>query len=415
MICILAGALACGGGGDGGQPPSSDPLFAAGMVNQVSVGQVENHESPAIAVNSVGDAAAVWAEYVGGSRMVYGSIHNGTEWVVPEALSSGLDEQSVPAIASNGTDFMAVWEYEYNIYASQYNGTGWDPETLIESGGGVAMHPQIASNGTSYAAVWFQNDGSADSIYANFHNGTAWGSEATIESGTFRAGSPRIAGLGAGYAVAWLQGDTVPDIYKSVYNGSAWGSAGKIGGPTFASWSLYARIASSGTGYAVAWVQPDSETLLSDVYAYVYNGSFGVTQRVESLDMSSVTDTPDVASNGTGFAVTWSQPGGGNQNVYAAVYSDGGWNRERAVEGGSMYGFEPVIGSDGTGYAIIWEGGSNLYYSTNANGSWGGVALLARNAGSPFIITRGTGYAAVWEQKETSASVNADIWAGLGP
>jgi hypothetical protein len=286
--------------------------------------------SPQVAVNSNGHAIAVWSQRndPNNNVSIYANRFNGTDWGTAELIETGdAGNAGTPQIAvdSNG-NAIAVWvQYDganINIYANRFNGTGWGTAELIETGdAGNAFDPQVALDSSGNAiAVWQQNDGAINNIYANRFNGTDWGTAELIETNTGYAGTPQIAVDSNGHAIAvWSQRNDPNNnvsIYANRFNGTDWGTAelietgdaGNTGTPQVA-------VDSNGNAIAV-WEQYDGAN--NNIYANRFNGTgWGTAELIETGDSGNAFD-PQVALDSSGNAIAvWQQNDGANNNIYA--------------------------------------------------------------------------------------------------
>ncbi len=447
-----------GGGGGGGTGSSSSGVTNPAMINGDTPAGVQG---ASIAFNSAGDAMAVWISNNGSNdnRILYSFYDQATTtWSLEAELTPHAYSDLV--VCSDGTDFMVVWAYG-SIYASEYSvssGT-WSIETTIESGSQYAFSPHVASNSTGYCAVWSQSDGTDTRIYANLFNGSAWGTETTVDSGGGYADAAKVASNGTGYCVTWTrQEGAFYNIYASIYS-AGWGAEDLI--DAIAGYADYPQIASDGAGYCVTWEQDDGA--YDSIYANVYEGSpvpswggatslesgshsayypriasdgsgYGVVWRqfdgvaglrVYGIGYDSSTTSwdpatmfidsgigncysPDVASNGSGYGVTWRLGDSGSYNVLARIYNGTTWDTETPLESGSGDAIDPYIASDGTGYGVVWiqdDGAQNTVYANlNSGSGWGtehgfmqnqyygavtgGIRFAANNAGDVLAIWR---------------------------
>jgi hypothetical protein len=220
VSCFLI-LVACGGGGGGGGGSAPPPATKAwGTAQLIETDNAVVAESPQIAIDTSGNALAVWMQ-------------------------------------SDGT--------RYNIWANRYtNGAGWGTAALIETDNtGDAYDPQIAFDTSGNAlAVWYQSDGTRTNIWANrYTNGAGWGTAALIETDNAgNAYASQIAFDANGNALAvWQQRDgTRFNIWSNRYtNGTGWGTAALI--ETDNAGDAYApQIAFDASGNALAvWVQSD--------------------------------------------------------------------------------------------------------------------------------------------------------------
>lgn len=174
-------------------------------------------ESPQIAMDSSGNAIAVWSEASGNgiwaNRYVVGSGW-GTAEIIGTASYTG---QPQIAIDSAG-NAIAVWVQTDCLCAKQYVvGSGWETAKHIDTDGtGSAGSPQIAMDPAGNAiAMRDKYDGSRSGIWANrFVAGSGWGTAKPID--TDEAGNayrPQIAMDATGNAIAGWRQDT--DIWAN--------------------------------------------------------------------------------------------------------------------------------------------------------------------------------------------------------
>jgi hypothetical protein len=288
-------------------------------------------DSPQVALDSNGNAIAVWHQRDSqGIDNIYANRFNGSAWGTAELIETGdTGNASIPQVAldSNG-NAIAVWYQsdgtKNNIYANRFNGTAWGTAELIETGDdGDALVPQVALDSNGHAiAVWRQWDGTAISIYTNRFNGTDWGTAELIETGdTGNASNPQVALDSNGNAIAvWAQYDgTNVNIYANRFNGTAWGTAELIETGD-AGDALVPQVAVDSNGHAIAvWRQADGQHFASpnNIYANRFNGTaWGTAERIETGDAGSASPQVALDSNGNAIAV-WTQNDGTIDNIYA--------------------------------------------------------------------------------------------------
>ena len=131
--------------------------------------------SPQIAFDSSGNAIAVWVQSDGTGQNINANRFNGARWGTAELIETierGGAESLKIAVDSSG-NAIAVWKQSdgtgYNIYANRFNGTSWGTTELIEAiERGGAASPQIAFDSSGNAiAVWHHYDGTRTNIWAN--------------------------------------------------------------------------------------------------------------------------------------------------------------------------------------------------------------------------------------------------------
>jgi hypothetical protein len=177
-------------------------------------------QAPQVAVDTSGNAAAVWVQFDGARYDVRASHYApGTDtWsrallsLTATAGSGGAPQVGFDA-AGNA---LAVWAQEdgpfYSIWSNRYTaGVGWGKAERIETGdAGDAALPQIAIDAAGDAfAVWYQSSGKSNDVWVNRYTaGTGWGTPALLETLAGQALRPQVAVDGSGNAIAiWDQFD----------------------------------------------------------------------------------------------------------------------------------------------------------------------------------------------------------------
>jgi hypothetical protein len=233
------------------------------------------------AMDSAGDAIAVWQQSDGTRTNIWANRYTPSGgWVTATLIENDNagDAQS-PCIAMNaGGDAVAVWQQNdgtrFNIWANRYTTTaGWEGATLIESdNSGDATHPVVAVTDDGNAtAVWQQSDGTRFNIRANRYSSAGWGSATLIENdNNGDAQYPQIAATSNGdAAVVWQQSDGAHfNIWANRYSSAGWGSASLIESNASGD-ALYPQVAAAAGGDTLAvWQQSDGA--LTNIWANTY-------------------------------------------------------------------------------------------------------------------------------------------------
>ena len=388
---------------------------------------------PKIAFDGAGNAIAVWRQQTNSDLNIYANRYSAStgSWGTEELIESNAGAAVAPQIAVDSAgNAIAVWsQYDganYNIYANLYvASTGsWDTPQLIESSSVAnTVSPQIAvdSNGNAIA-VWQQSDGNNESIYANRYTAStaSWGTAELIESDhNGQAVEAQIAFDSAGNAIAvWSQSvGANNNIYSNRYTlATGWGGAELVATGNVDN-ATRPQIAIDSNGDAIAvWSELSALGAKVSIYASRYTAStdsWGTEELLENSDDGHASD-PQIAidDDGNGVAVWWQPDSANLRHIYSNRYTPGaGWGTEERIEssddGHANY---PQIAIDGEGNVIaVWRQDDNindglLYanrYTANT-GSWGTEALIGNGNGSVFqpqIAIDGEGNAiAVWHQ-----------------
>jgi hypothetical protein len=433
LACMVTFAVVlsgCGGGGGGGggvvgggtSGPTAPPSTAALQVNDGSARAL--YKNVRAAFNNAGQGVVVWETDTGYmARILWAYFDGATLHPEQELATSG----GSPAVATNGTDFMLVWS-SGRIYSAPCTSSGALGSTVPISGFN-AVHPDIASNNSGYAVTWraYDSGSSQNRTYTNIYSASSWTSESLIDSVSGDTiASPRIASNGTGYAIVWWKNIVnTYDIYATVSSGgtgtATWAAPSSL--ENLSGIAYQPSIASNGSGYAVSWVQVDGTSALS-VYANIYSsGSWAPAGTLLESYTSYVYDVnkAPIASDGAGYAVAWSHAGG---RINTNVYSSGTWTTASVIDNGSTNAYDVSIASNGTGYLVAWQqddgtGNYDVYSNLYTAGSWSTPALMDDRAGdarTPVAVpfAGAAGYALSWLQDDASGNPNifGTIYAG---
>jgi len=369
---------------------------------------------PRMSTNDSGATLAVWQQYENGSMVIYGSLNSADtgSWSTPFPFSQKTSYSYSPDVASDGQDFMIVYRQDGALYSRTCSSIGsLGLETLIRSSGMSPGSPVIASNGAGYAATW--QDGY--DIAANIYSSGAWTTATVIETGSGNAQNPQIASNGSGYAVAWQQYDSAGyggyiSIFAGVYENGQWSLPALLEQGT--GHGFAPRIASNRTGYAVTWWQPEGPGFGGSYVAVMANILTGTNWQTDATIIGSNNSDigyPDIASNGTGYMITWHQYDVTGYNIWVREYNGASWATSVGdIDAEPVYeALTPKIASDGSTYAIIWQqsdGAVNNIYSKKYDGiDWANTSAIklngvAQNISDHRIISNGAGYSAIWSQ-----------------
>lgn len=165
-------------------------------------------------------------------------------------------------VASNGTDYMVVWTDPRNnddIYASRISAAG-----VVQAPNGFALHtgtglqdaPRIASNGTNYLAVWEGAVGDHFDIYANrIVNGAAADGNGFVVMETAYGELPAVGSVGTDYLVSWTEyrDHVQADLFGQRVTAAGASSGGNITIDAMPGYQGHSAIATNGASYLVTW------------------------------------------------------------------------------------------------------------------------------------------------------------------
>ncbi|HEX8698502.1 MAG TPA: hypothetical protein VF815_06685, partial [Myxococcaceae bacterium] len=409
------------------------------------------HLTPRVASNGT-DFLVVWQgmgplgdmDIVGRRISSTGLPLDTTEVAISAAPS--VEERS-PAVASNGTDYLVVWDDIRNSTTVRVYGTRVSNAGVVLDSGGFLLSsstfdqssPVVASNGTDFLVAWmdFRNPSSRD-IY-----GTRVSAHGTALDGSGLAlgahpnhseSTPSIRASGSDYLVAWMEWDTTNQtrrILGSRIEGSLTSTNPVLDTPSLAFTSSgdncqNPSVARSTSGYFLAWhctvgsVTELGSAWLSTTGTITAGGNFAVT--TSSLHQTEAA----IASNGDNYLVVWTETGSGGVSIYGTRVAATGGTLD---PGGFVIGTAhrerqaPAVASNGTDYLVTWQDYRDInwnIYGARVLGSGPSdqavldpgtqaiaISTHADTQNVPAVASDGTDYLVVWRQ---AASERADIY-----
>jgi PKD domain len=171
---------------------------------------------PQIALDSHGDAIAVWEGWDGANVRIEDAVRPaGGSFAEPQYLSPAGDNAGTPQVAFDaGGDALAVWRFDGSPASTVQGayrpaGGAFDPVQTISAPSSMpAQSPQVAFDGAGDGVVaWQQSDGSELSVYSNVRapgDTGSFGAQTMLDPGAREAYEPRIAGDGlSATIVSW--------------------------------------------------------------------------------------------------------------------------------------------------------------------------------------------------------------------
>ncbi|MEW6434877.1 MAG: cadherin-like domain-containing protein [Myxococcota bacterium] len=254
-------------------------------------------------------------------------------------LSPVWTQASPPDVASDGSNFLVVWQdrrdgLSDDIYGARVTGAGLVMDTAgiaISTADGAQVAPRVAWDGANFVVVWQDGRGATQDIYAaRVSTGGVVRDPAGIvvsaASGDQRR--PDIAGTGTSSFVAWedtRNGPNNDDVYGARLNASAGvQDALGIGVATAAGDQHAPAVAWDGTNVLVAW--EDTRNGTNDVYAGRISPA-GTPLDSSGLAVSAGAGEqtqPSATFTGTHFVVAWRDERGASPDIYACRVSTAG-------------------------------------------------------------------------------------------
>jgi hypothetical protein len=288
------------------------------------------------------------------------------------AYTTAEYSQLWPAAASDGMNSLVVWSDErsglWDIYGARFtpDGTVLDPAGIaISVAPGLQTSPAVAYDGTNYLAVWADRRGTDTSdIFAA--RVTAAGrlldpEGIAVSTATGFQGYPSVTYDGTNYFVVWtdMRSDG-SDIYgaRVTRDGEVVDTAGLALVATDA-WQTDPTAVYDGTNILLAWADTRDD-VLGDVYgARVTSG--GVVLDSAGFVISAETNwqgSPGIAPGRDEALVVWhDQRAGTDVDVYGARVTSAGEVLEPsgiAVSALINNQWFPTVAFDGTNYLVAW-------------------------------------------------------------
>lgn len=327
--------------------------------------------TPKVAMNEAGNAVAAWAQMNESTfkRDVWSNRYvKGVGWLGPERVedNSSAEDRIVEVAMDSAGNAMAVWtryEAAIDVMASRHEvGVGWaEPVVLDSSELADSSFPSVAVDGNDdFTVVWSQWEMAQPSIWAKRYDATGgWeDAESLSMSGVF-AQPLVVVGDGGDALCTWqhMDGTGFYEVWCCVYEaGVGWSVPSVMGSNANTNhYSPRAAIDGDGNG-VVVWIR--SGGMEDGIYSRFYDASTGWGENVTvSTDSYGDVYLPDVAMDSDGDALCiFARDNGDDDDVRGTVRNPGGgWlpSEQLTKEGlGNIQGSRVVIGDDGNGMAL---------------------------------------------------------------
>ena len=362
-------------------------------------------DHPAIAVDNIGNAYAIWDDDRNGNQDIYSAYRpESGDWGTNVLVNDDLDpdfDQEYPDIAVDATgNAYAVWnderDYGYSLFFSYRTVSGsWQANVPVYTDWYVEGAPSITvdGSGNAYAAwgeVWDWN--ASGLAAAHRPSGGSWGDPVYIGSydATFK-GDPSLAMSTDGDVfVVWTdnRNDDVNIYFAHHPSGGSWGGVVRVnddsgGSPQF---NPSLAVSQDGTAYAI-WEDTYNSEYVGDIHfsSRPAGGPWDASVQVNDGLGSAFNAAIAVDGNGNAYAV-WGDYRNGDWDIYFAYRPVGGdWGTNVRVNDdlGTGQQFRPAIVVDHSGNAYaVWDDDRNssgedetvkdIYFAYRpAGGDWG--------------------------------------------
>jgi hypothetical protein len=400
----------------------------------------QSADLPQGAVDSQGDAVALWRRSNGTNTIVQGAIRPaGGSWQTPDDLSTAGEDASQPHVAVDPLgDAVAVWE--------RYNGSNWIIQGAVRPAGGAWQAADDLSatgqNALGVPEVAVDSQGDAVAVWQRY-NGSNWIIQGAVRpaGGTWEAPVdlsatgqnalvPQVAVDAQGDAVAvWQRFNSTTNIIQGAVRpaGGSWQTAidlSATGGN-----ALNPQVAVDSQGDAVAvWQRSNGANYIVQRAARPAGGAWQAPTDLSAAGRDAL--FPQVTADSGGDAVAvWERSNGTNEIVQGAVKpATGAWQSPVDLSATGQNSQNPDVALDPQSNAVaVWErinGTANVVEGAvrQAGDSWQApVGLSAAFAGasaiSPHVAVDSQGDAlALWNRNNgTNEIVQGAGYDAAGP
>jgi hypothetical protein len=284
---------------------------------------------------------------------------------------TGPAARDTPDAAFDGTNWLVVWTQPGgatgdDIYGRRVAGNGSPLGGAFPIGAlpGTDWNPAVASNGSSFLVVWQHEfapgnwDINARQVLAG---GTVNQDLYSVAFGDHSEEDPDIAASGTNYLVAW-QDDRAPangyDIWASGRQPTG-GSLGQfhVGGEDNGRNDTAPAVAWNGTNFLVVWQHRYQLDTVSDVLGTrtTLSGAVDFFDFIIS-DVMFRDDAPAVASNGSEWLVVWGRKGTGTYDIRGERITGGGVQQgEFNISTATGDQDTPSVAFDAGHYLVAWH------------------------------------------------------------
>jgi uncharacterized protein (TIGR03382 family) len=437
---------------------SSTPLDTSGIA--ISPGGIDARE-PAVASNGAGFLVA-WQRMDHSPPQTRSTIHaarvTGAGAVTDPAslaitdLMGPDDSAAYPAVASNGTDYLVAWQDNRgttyrSVYGSLVSASGSGPVAngfLVADAPMLQGYPAVASNGANYLVVWQDERNGLTNIDIYGARVTSAGvvqdPAGFAITGLANQTEPAVASSGGGYLVAWSDNRntaTEDDIYgaRVAANGTVTDASG-IPIAIAANRQYAVAVTNTAAGYLVGW--SDFSPGQRVYAARVENGV------VPAADANGILlaaghneDHLALAFNGTEVLAAWWSHGATNEDFDVAVRriaADGSLvdANPTVVSAAPSHQYGAKIAASASGFLVVWSDGRDpasswlevLGTRVSTTGTVldvNGLQITSNATGyveSPNVASNGTDYLVVFDRSPgmtgTRVLANGTMPDGVG-
>ena len=335
-------------------------------------------------------------------------------------VGAAPNRQCYPGVAFNGPNFLVAWEdYRHGAISDIY-GARVTPGGVVLDTTGIAIttaisfqqFPSVASEGLNFLVLWddCRNDAFGDIYGARISPGGVVLEPQGIAVSTWpSAQGGSVAAFGRDYYLIVWGAESNAFCARMLPNGSVLDPI-PYNISTAATKQEHPAVASNGTNYLAVWEQeawPEGYNI--DIFGARVDTN-GMMLDPKTIPIASDAGSPAVASGNTDYFVVWTGGSGPMNGITGARVTTGGVVIDTPgffISKGPWDYEPPSIAFDGTNYLVVWE-------DTRSGVSWDiygarvssdGVVLDTAgitistgiwDKGSPLVAFDGANYLVVW-------------------
>ncbi|HTW92053.1 MAG TPA: hypothetical protein VMH22_10135 [bacterium] len=345
----------------------SEPRPSSAFLVDTSITYVnpaEDRSAPAVAFDGT-NYLAVWEDFRNSEWNIIGArvTQAGVLLDTGGFLISENSDQHDPAVAFDGTVFLVVWseirDTVRDIRGARVTpaGTVLDPAGIeISTAPGGQFYPAVTYDGTNFVVVWSYTQGGIHGIHgARVSSAGAVLDTAAIVISTHTDDSPSaVASDGTGSLVVWQFSGSVICGVRLAPGGTVLDSAA-ITISDGSQGRAYPAATYDGTDYVVVW--QDSRSSLWDIYGARVSKQ-GVVLDTSGIAVTAVGNQtyPSVTFDGENNLVTWSDKRNG-ADIYGARLSPQGTVLDTSaiqICGAPNRHDDPVIAAGPENCLVVW-------------------------------------------------------------
>jgi hypothetical protein len=384
--------------------------------------------SPAIALNGRGEGVAVWLNHYGFNWNIAAAVRSASgEWQQPTVISTPGHIGFHPEVAVDSKgDAIAVWrdgDSEQIEAAIHKAGGEWDAPVAISAAGNNEKPTVALDSGGEAVIVWERQEGSRYIIQAavgSVESGV-WQEPVDLSTPGQAAGNPQVAMDSEGEATAVWQSYDEGDYYIQAATGSIGHDAWRkpidlsVSGPLADQVTANPRITVNEAGEAIAtWERGgfELEPYATQVAVRLIGGEWEAPSTLSSSSSPSA-DFPQVALDATGDSVVvWENRGAEVPPIQSATRPAGSdaWQSPVDLAGSTGKTYSPDVAMDANGEALaVWtnNGSSIEAASSPAGAQWLSPTRISSTGpvSSPLVAMDARGNAvAIWEGEGSAES-----------